>query len=154
MRNLLTTRQIGYTMVAFAIVNLFTVFYLIDQIRQLNTLICSNYSLPSSLYPLINNIPVPAVFGIIINISLAMLGIFLIVTERHITRAETETQQKWKRNLKELAGEDKLLYELIGNSGGAIYQSQLVQKSGMNKVRVTRILDKLELQGLVERKRK
>jgi uncharacterized membrane protein len=154
MESLLTIKQIGLAVVAFSIMILATIFILVEEIRELNSIVCQNYSLPASLYPYINNIPFPAMIGIIIDISLAIFGIFLIVSERHTQRVKTETKDRWKKNLKDLSGEDKLLFELIGNSGGAIYQSQLVEKSGMNKVRVTRILDKLELQGLIERKRR
>ena len=37
---------------------------------------------------------------------------------------------------------------------GSIYQSELVNKTGFNKVKVTRILDSLESQNLIERKRR
>ena len=42
----------------------------------------------------------------------------------------------------------------ILESNGSIFQSQLVEKTGFNKVRVTRILDNLEGRGLIERKRR
>lgn len=154
MDSLLSARQIGFAMVAFAVMNLFVIFSLVDEVRQLNTIVCSNYSLPSSIYPFINNIPISAMIGIIIDVCLGFLGLFLILSEKHSKRIESERQDKWKKVVKELSGEDKLLYEIIGNSGGFIYQSELVEKSGMNKVRVTRILDKLEARGLIERKRR
>jgi len=66
----------------------------------------------------------------------------------------TESQQKWKKLVKTLEGEEKRIYELIGSSGGFIFQNELVEKSGMNKVKVTRLLDKLEAKRLVERKRR
>jgi len=44
------------------------------------------------------------------------------------------------------------IFDII-TQDGAILQGELVTKSGMDKVKVSRILDKLEMQGLVERRR-
>lgn len=154
MDSLLTTKQIGIAMVAFAVMIFFILLSLTENIRELNTLVCKNYTLPPTVFSLVNNIPIPVVFGMIVDISLGLLGTFLIFTEKHTHRIESEKQEKWKKIIKELSGEDKLLYEIIGNAGGLIYQNELVQKSAMNKVRVTRILDKLEAKGLIERKRR
>lgn len=154
MENFLTWKQLGFALIAFAAMSVFTILALIKEIQDLNTIVCTNYSLPASIYPFINNIPIPAVIGIIIDVCLGLLGVFLIVNEKHTKTVESERQDKWKKIVKELSGEDKLLYEIVGNSEGFIYQSELVEKSGMSKVRVTRILDKLEARGLIERKRR
>lgn len=154
MESLLSAKQIGLAMIAFAVMNFFTILALTENIRELNAVVCSNYTLPPAISALIYNLPIPSVIGIIIDICLGLFGLFLLLTEKHTHKVESERQDKWKKIVKELSGEDKLLYEIIGSSGGAIYQSQLVEKSAMNKVRVTRILDKLEARGLIERKRR
>ncbi|MBI5332260.1 MAG: MarR family transcriptional regulator [Candidatus Aenigmarchaeota archaeon] len=51
------------------------------------------------------------------------------------------------------AGEQKKVYDLLIGEGGSMLQGELVDKSGINKVKVSRILDKLEMQGAVERRR-
>ncbi|MFH1786813.1 MAG: MarR family transcriptional regulator [archaeon] len=53
-----------------------------------------------------------------------------------------------------LAEDEKRLYEEIKKADGAIFQAELVEKAGMTKVKVTRILDKLEGKGVIERKRR
>lgn len=50
--------------------------------------------------------------------------------------------------------ESKKVYELICARGGSVFQGELVKESGFSKVRVTRILDKLEMNGFIERKRR
>lgn len=52
-----------------------------------------------------------------------------------------------------LDGEQKKIYELIVAAGGSALQGELVEKSGINKVTVSRILDKLEMRSLIERRR-
>jgi len=56
--------------------------------------------------------------------------------------------------MKTLVGDEKLLYEKIVASGGVIFQSNLVEQSNFPKAKVSRILDKMEAKGLLERKRR
>ncbi len=50
--------------------------------------------------------------------------------------------------------EEKKIYNILNGAEGAIFQAELVEKSGYSKVKVSRILDRLEGKGLVERKRR
>ncbi len=56
--------------------------------------------------------------------------------------------------VKSLSPEEKGLYSLIEEAEGAIFQAELVERSGYSKVKVSRILDRLEGRGLIERKRR
>jgi len=58
------------------------------------------------------------------------------------------------RIMNTLSSEEKKLYGLIEDGGGAIFQAELVEKSGYSKVKVSRILDRLEGKGIIERKRR
>lgn len=49
---------------------------------------------------------------------------------------------------------EKELFSIIRDNGGMIFQAELVEKSGFPKAKVSRILDKLEAHGLVERQRR
>jgi len=51
------------------------------------------------------------------------------------------------------ANERKIL-EFISQKGGAVIQSELVSEFGFSKAKVSRLVDKLELKGLVERRRR
>jgi len=50
--------------------------------------------------------------------------------------------------------EEKIVLERIIESEGTIFQSDLVEKTEFPKVKITRILDRLEGRNLVERKRR
>jgi len=52
-----------------------------------------------------------------------------------------------------LEGDHRKIYDLLVEMGGSVLQGELVEKSGINKVTVSRILDKLEMRGLIERRR-
>jgi uncharacterized membrane protein len=54
----------------------------------------------------------------------------------------------------EVRDEDvRRLLELVVEAGGSIYQSDLVDRSGFIKGKVSLILDRLEARGLVRRER-
>ena len=50
--------------------------------------------------------------------------------------------------------EEKLIYNILKNKNGSAYQSDLIKETGFSKVKITRILDKLELSEILERKRR
>jgi uncharacterized membrane protein len=53
-----------------------------------------------------------------------------------------------------LTQEEKAVLQKIIESQGTIFQSDLVERTKFNKVKVTRVLDRLEGKGLIERKRR
>jgi uncharacterized membrane protein len=53
-----------------------------------------------------------------------------------------------------LSSEDKSVLVKISEADGSIFQSDLVEKTGLTKVKVSRILDRLEGKGIIERKRR
>ena len=59
-----------------------------------------------------------------------------------------------KTDLSKLDSEEKSVYELLKQSEGSMYQSDIMKATGHSKVKTTRLLDKLEQYGLVERKRR
>lgn len=106
------------------------------------------------------------------NISIGLMvlvvvvGLYLIFfgrEEKTITKIETVKQQlepkritteNYQEIMKSLNPEEKTVLEKIIEAQGTIFQSNLVEQTGFTKVKVTRILDKLEGRGLLERKRR
>ena len=63
-------------------------------------------------------------------------------------------KEKRKRlNLDKLEIEEKKIVNLLLREGKAMFQSELMNKLGIGKVKTTRLLDKLESKQLIERKR-
>jgi len=65
-----------------------------------------------------------------------------------------KSKKDYSKMLSALPVEEKKLLQLVINSQGAIFQSELVDKSGFDKVKVSRLLDRLEGQGIIERRRR
>ena len=84
-----------------------------------------------------------------------VIGLFLIFTkeqERIIVRKIKE--RKKKLNLAGLDKEERGVINLLIGEGKAMFQSTLKEKLDIGKVKMTRLLDKLEAKQLVERKRR
>jgi hypothetical protein len=105
--------------------------------------------------------------GIGVMVFIVLVGLYLIFfgkEEKIITKIRTikpqaeppkkVTKENYKEVMKDFDTDEKTVFEKIIESEGSIFQSDLVGKTGMPKVKVTRILDKLEGKGLVERKRR
>lgn len=59
-----------------------------------------------------------------------------------------------KKMLEKLDEEEKKVVGLIAEKEGSMYQSDVMKELDMSKVKVTRILDRLEGKGILERKRR
>jgi hypothetical protein len=98
-------------------------------------------------------------------ISLAIAGLVLVIGLFLIfSKEETKIITKTKRihvekkskpiDYSKLDKDEKIIVKIIEDADGTIFQSDLVEKSEFSKVKVSRILDKLEGRQLIERKRR
>lgn len=53
-----------------------------------------------------------------------------------------------------LTGEERTIYDKIKLNQGSLYQSDLIKETGLSKVKISRILDKMEGKGILEKKRR
>ncbi len=97
-------------------------------------------------------------------LALSIVGLLLIVgtvlifskPQKEIifkTKTIEKKAQKKKIDTSELKSEEKSVFELIQNNK-AVFQADLIEKTGFGKAKMTRIIDRLEGRGLVERKRR
>lgn len=88
-----------------------------------------------------------------IGFGFFFLGIYYILNFNHEEESIiVENKKESFANL--LVGEEKEVYDFLKLNEGSVYQSDIVKSLGFSKVKVTRILDKLEGKGLVDRKRR
>ena len=95
-------------------------------------------------------------------LSLSIAGIILIIglvlvfskpQERVIIKKIKEKTQKKKIDTSDLRSEDKKVLKFV-EQNKAIFQADIIEKTGFGKAKVTRIIDRLENKNLVERKRR
>ncbi len=95
-------------------------------------------------------------------LALGIVGLLIIVSlvlmfskpqkEIIIKKVEKKNIRK-KLNISDLRAEDKQVLRLI-QENKAIFQANLIEKTGFGKAKMTRIIDRLEGKGFVERKRR
>ncbi len=77
-----------------------------------------------------------------------------INTQMKETSSEIHSRLKKEVDHTQLSPEEQRLYNLLVENNGSLYQSDLVNKTGLSKVQITRILDRMEGAGIIERKRR
>ena len=92
-------------------------------------------------------------FGVgFLILGIGMYMIFLFNMPEH---EQYESGKEFKQvDISKLSHDEKKVYENIKSKQGSAYQSDLIKETGFTKVKITRILDKLESAGILERKRR
>jgi len=94
-------------------------------------------------------------------LALGIVGILLVISfvlifskpkEKIVVKKVKEPKKKL--NLEGLDNKEKQVIKILQKENGTIFQAELMEKIGVGKVGVTRLLDKLEAKQLIERKRR
>ncbi len=80
------------------------------------------------------------------------VGVYLLFLQEHVIRMEERTFKPLDAS--KLDGEERRIYDLLKAQDGSMYQSDLIKETGLSKVKVTRMLDKLTTKGVIDRKRR
>lgn len=155
-------RIVGFIVIGIAVLIGFIIFSFNRALTNIVNTACTHG--PSC--PMWGTIDFQTNVSIGIMIFVVVIGLYLIFfgkEEKVITKIKTVKQQLESKKitkensqkiLSKLNNDEKLVFGKIIESEGTIFQSDLVDKTKFTKVKVTRILDKLEGKGLIERKRR
>jgi uncharacterized membrane protein len=100
------------------------------------------------------NIPLEVYLGYTISLVIGLVGVYLIITDLRKSKLKNDAAEDWKKVTSALQGDERAIYELIASAEGVMFQSGIVEKSGLSKVKVSRVLDRLEARNLLERRRR
>ncbi len=149
-------KQIGYGLVALSIVLLVILSLIKAGVDKEGAYLCEVVSKD----PSINMEDCPAHEGDTSWLILVAFGVSSVIFGAGIyilLVPEKQPEQKPEaREIDEskLDAEEKKVYELLKGSNGSRYQTDLIKETGYSKVKVTRILDRLESKGIIERRRR
>jgi len=111
-----------------------------------------------------NHGPTCSMYGTIslqTGVSLSIAGLILVIGLFLIFAKEPERliikklrENKKKLDISGLDNKEKKLIRILQEENGAIFQSALMERLGIGKVGLTRLLDKLEAKQITERKRR
>ncbi len=97
---------------------------------------------------------------VVTSVSCFVLGsslIYLILDGKNerVQNGGPSIKENWDNLLEQLSNTDEEeIIKLIIAEGGTIFQSQLVEKSGYSKSKVSLLLDRLEARKILERRRR
>jgi len=148
------SQNLGIIVIFISIILFLVVLSFAIEIQESNREICSCIEMETGFCPMDTSFPIQGYVGIAGAIISGIIGLIIIVKSRGVQKIALEKSKRIKNIIKILKGEEKKIYNFIESSDGVILQSDLVEKTGYSKVKVTRILDKLEAKGLIERKRR
>ncbi len=147
-------KNVGYLIVGIAIVIGFIILIFNIGIKKTLIVSCSHDNCTMYDALTIQTWLSVAIAGIVL-----IIGLFFIFAKEQeriiIKKQKVEVEKKIKPiDYSKLDKGEKIIIRSIEEEDGTIFQSNLVEKTGFSKVKVSRILDKLEGRQLIERKRR
>ena len=160
-------KQVGMIIVGISVLIGFLVWLFNKSLSEIVNDSCSH----GPTCPMWGSIRFETNVGIGLMVFVILVGLYLIffakddpqiVKEVHretrIVKEQIKPKKIERANyakvLESLDNESKKVLGLIIDSQGSIFQSELVSKTNLSKVKITRILDRLEGKDLIERKRR
>jgi hypothetical protein len=107
--------------------------------------------------------------GLFVGFALAFAGaldaafVYYVSAGKKLQLLYQDTRRNSNRNIRAvkvsdfippLKAEEHTLYNMVVQANGSIFQAELVEKSGFSKVKVSRLLDRMEGLGILERRRR
>lgn len=96
------------------------------------------------------------IIAVLLLVIAAMVAwIFLQMRRKPATEPITKEKPAQKKtDVSALDSDEKKIIEILQEKGGSAFQSDVIKGLGYSKVKVSRMLDRLEQKGVLERKRR
>ncbi|MEK6850304.1 MAG: MarR family transcriptional regulator [Nanoarchaeota archaeon] len=147
-------KNVGWLIIGIAAVVIAVIFIFNSALKDI---VKSSCGLEHSLIcPMNETIKQQTYLALAIVSILVIIGLVLILSkqkDRIIIRKIKEKVAEKIVDLSKLNKEEKNVFNIV-KENRAIFQAELIEKSGLGKAKITRILDRLEGQSLIERKRR
>ena len=147
-------KYVGYILLGVAILIVVVILLFNTALKEIVKSNCTGeHALSCPMYKTINEQTylALAIVGILVIISLVL--IFSKPKDKIIIKKIKEKRQKKIIDLSVLKQEERQVLKMV-QENKAIFQADLIDKTGFGKAKITRILDRLEGQNIVERKRR
>lgn len=148
---------VGLLMVGIAVVLGIIIFIFNNALTQIVDASCSH----GTSCPMYGNITTQTYISMALVAIIILIGVILIfnkeekqIVTKIVKQKVMQEEKKRKIDFSKLDGEEKKIVQTIQESDGTIFQGELNEKSGFDKVKVTRILDRLEGKQIIQRMRR
>lgn len=155
-------RVVGFLIIGIALLIGYIVYSFNKALKEIVDVTCTH----GPTCPMLGSVDFHTSSSIAIMVFIIIIGLYLVFfgrEEKIITKVKTIkeqitqkpiTKENFQEAMKALGADERQVFERVIEAQGSVFQSDLVEKTGMSKVKVTRILDKLEGKNLIERKRR
>jgi uncharacterized membrane protein len=149
-------KNVGYLVLGISVVIVVIIWIFNRTLKDIVALSCGNIHGESC--PMLVTVNQQTYLALAIVAVLVIIGLVLIFSkqsERVIVQTKTvkEKAKKKEYDLKGLRKEDKEVFNIVKEQG-TIFQADLIEKTGFGKAKMSRVIDRLEGKGFVERKRR
>ncbi len=144
-------KTIGLALVVFSVIAILALYTVSLQIANASWASCNRVMQGCSI---LGHIPFESYLGIGALLIMGASGVYMALVERKEEKRFFEGKKRASESVKSLSEEEKSVYEIIKSSDGLAFQNDIIKKTGFSKVKVSRILDRLETKGLTERRRR
>ncbi len=131
---------VGGIIIGFAIIIGIIILMFNKALKEIVASACTH----GNTCPMWGTIQLQTNIGLLVMSLTVLIGIYLVFF----------ADNKIIRKKYDLTNEEKKIVRKLRQSEGTSFQSELVEKLELNKVKVSRLLDKLEGKGIIERKRR
>lgn len=148
-------RNVGYIILGISVLIIFIIFLFDSALKEIILATCTEIG-HGLTCPMTNTVNQQTYLALGIVGLLVIVGLVLIFSKPQkeiIVKRVKERQHKKKIDTTGLKPEEKKVLDLV-QENRAIFQAELIEKTEFGKAKMTRIIDKLEGKGFVERKRR
>jgi len=146
-------KNVGWMIIGISVIVIIIIFLFNSALKEITTASCS---MEAALCPMNKTINQQTYLSLTIAGILIIIGFFFIFAkqaEKIVIKKIKEKKQEKKIDTSNLRPEEKQVLNII-QENDAIFQADLIEKTGFGKAKMSRIIDRLEGQGIVERKRR
>jgi len=146
-------KNVGFLIIGIALVMGSLVLLFNLGMRNIVTQSCGH----GDTCPMYGTIAIQTYMGLGLTAFVIIIGLFLILSkpeEKIVIRMLKNKEKKKKINLEGVDSDERRIIELLQKENGGMFQRTLMEQLELGKVKVTRLLDRLESKELIERKRR
>ncbi|HLD00915.1 MAG TPA: MarR family transcriptional regulator [Candidatus Nanoarchaeia archaeon] len=153
-------KYVGYLLICVSLLVVLVILLFNSALKDIVSTSCGEEH--SIVCPMNKTIDQQTYLALGLVVLIVVIGLMLILSKPHI-EIQKETIFKTKLvekkpepkiiDISDLKSEEKQIFEFI-QSNKAVFQADLIEKTGLGKAKMSRIIDRLEGRGLVERKRR
>ena len=149
-------KYVGWLVIGMALLIVVIILLFNSTLKEIVTASCTTAHGDVTLCPMYDTINKQTYLALSIVGILMTLGSVLIFskqTEKIIIKKIKEKKEEKNYDLRDLRSEEKDVFNLV-RENEAIFQADIIDKTEFGKAKISRILDRLEGRGLIERKRR